>query len=425
MTLNRSWLALLLAMAFPCGAGAAERSTLIILDASGSMNARLSDGATRIDAAKRAVATLVGSIPDSVRLAFRAYGHQSPTARRDCKDTELLIDFAPVAQKRQEIISKANSLKAQGYTPITFVLQTSAGDLKREAASTSRSIILVSDGKETCPGDPCAAARALAEADAKLVIHSIGFAVDAAARLQLQCIARVARGRYFDASDAAELAKTLQEAQTSEAIVVESQTKTVSRTGPGVLRLTGISSRSHEVVDAATGKVVTSLSGQHTSRTLPAGFYHVRFGATLWKSLEVRNGETTDVVPAVIELRQAAARSYGVLDWETKEQVETLSAQHASVALVPSSYVIKLGELEWGPFDIKPGERRILSPGLLVVSGLARTGIIRTAAGMKADEVSGLRNSSSLPPGKYVLVAGDREVPFEIKEGLKLEIRLK
>ena len=51
-----------------------------------------------------------------------------------------------------------------------------------ESIRCPRYVALVSDGKETCPGDPCAVAKALAAADAKLVIHTIGFNVDAAAR---------------------------------------------------------------------------------------------------------------------------------------------------------------------------------------------------------------------------------------------------
>ena len=75
----------------------------------------------------------------------------------------------------------------------------------------ARTIVLVSDGKETCAGDPCAAARALAAADARLVIHTIGFNVDAAARFELQCIARVARGTYSDATGAGDLGARLGE----------------------------------------------------------------------------------------------------------------------------------------------------------------------------------------------------------------------
>jgi len=58
-------------------------------------------------------------------------------------------------------------------------------------------VVLVSDGRETCRADPCVAAKALAAADVKLVVHTIGLGVDAAARSQLQCIASVVRGSYL------------------------------------------------------------------------------------------------------------------------------------------------------------------------------------------------------------------------------------
>src|SRR6185295_17227816 len=99
--------------------------------------------------------------------------------------------------------------KAQGYTPITYVITLAAEDVKKEPGQ--HVVVLVSDGKETCEGDPCAAAKALAAADANLVVHTIGFNVDVAARYQLQCIAKAARGTYSDASAAADLGAKLGE----------------------------------------------------------------------------------------------------------------------------------------------------------------------------------------------------------------------
>jgi Ca-activated chloride channel family protein len=156
------------------------------------MNARLPDGATRIDAAKAAVADVVGKVAPGTRLALRAYGHQSPTQRKDCKDTALVVGFNDAGQNRTAIVDATRSIRAQGYTPINHSLTLAAGDLGQEE-SAERIVVLVSDGKETCEGDPCVTARALAAADAKLVVHTIGFGVDAAARRQLQCIAAMAR----------------------------------------------------------------------------------------------------------------------------------------------------------------------------------------------------------------------------------------
>src|SRR5688572_30592391 len=103
-----------------------SRSIALILDASGSMNAKLASGGTRIEAAKAAVASFVGKLDPSVRIAYRAYGHQSPTKERNCKDTELLVDFAPASANRDAILAKTQAVKAQGYTPITYVIQLAA-----------------------------------------------------------------------------------------------------------------------------------------------------------------------------------------------------------------------------------------------------------------------------------------------------------
>ncbi len=169
------------------------RSLLVVLDASGSMNAKLPDGAARIDAAKAAVADLISGLPADTRLALRIYGHQSPTSKKDCQDTALVVSFGPAGENGGAVTVAANAAQAQGYTPITYVLQRAAADVGNEAAAASRLIVLVSDGKETCDGDPCAAAGALAAADTKLVVHTIGFGADEATRRQLQCIAHHAR----------------------------------------------------------------------------------------------------------------------------------------------------------------------------------------------------------------------------------------
>src|SRR5260370_2644011 len=173
----------------------AAKSIALILDASGSMNAKLPEGRTRIEAAKAAVEEIVGKLPSDIRISLRAYGHQAPTSKHDCKDTELMVDFDGLAGNKASILSKARSIKAQGYTPITYVLKLAAEDVGKENAKP-RIVILVSDGKETCEGDPCATAKALADADASLVIPTICFAVATPAKYPLPPTAPRARASY-------------------------------------------------------------------------------------------------------------------------------------------------------------------------------------------------------------------------------------
>ena len=124
--------------ASPILAESADRSIALIVDASGSMKARLASGQTRMDAAKDAVETLLKGLPDRQRLGLWAYGHQSPTKARNCRDTQVLTDFRPIGENRAEVVGLARKLKPQGYTPITLVLEQAANGLKPEKASPSR-----------------------------------------------------------------------------------------------------------------------------------------------------------------------------------------------------------------------------------------------------------------------------------------------
>ena len=117
----------------------------LILDASGSMNAKLPGGETRIAAARMAVREVLDAIPVGVRLAFRACGHQFPTSRKECNDTQLLVPFGPADQIKARVIEQSQRIEARGYTPITNVLQLAASDFGSDARG-ERTIILVSDG---------------------------------------------------------------------------------------------------------------------------------------------------------------------------------------------------------------------------------------------------------------------------------------
>jgi hypothetical protein len=205
------------------------RSVELILDASGSMRARLPDGKLKIDAAKASVAQLLATLPADTRLAFRAYGHQSPESAKNCQDTALLNGFDTIANSKGAIVANANGLDPRGYTPITYVLQLAAQDLVQEEGR-EHAVVLVSDGKETCQSDPCGAAKALADSDTKLVIHTVGAGVDNETRTQLECIAKVGRGKYFDAKDSTQLTTVMAEAAVTKAQPIAEETPKVSVT---------------------------------------------------------------------------------------------------------------------------------------------------------------------------------------------------
>jgi Mg-chelatase subunit ChlD len=412
------------------GGAAAEtgRSVALVLDASGSMNAKLPDGTSRIDAAKAAVAGLVAKLAGDTRLALRVYGHQSPTRAKNCQDTQLLVPFGSVEGSKSAVVAAASGIRAQGYTPITLSLKRAAEDLAREAAS-SRVVVLVSDGRETCAADPCAAAKALAEADAKLVVHTVGLGVDAAARFQLQCIANVARGIYVGAGSTAELAAAL--GKTAEAAPVRKTTEIVVGATKGKIHIKGAPPAYHEVVDAATGgKVATINTGNPSWVELPPGLYNVKFQNGLWMGVQVKAGATTTLTPGILRIERPDLWGSKLLDPETQEIVGEVRVLN-SVALLPTRVLVAFGNLhkmQWPePVDVREGVTTTLRPGSIEVrSASSRTfkAVIKSADGQVASEVFSTIPRVALPPGRYTLESDDARSGFVLREGEDVKITL-
>jgi Ca-activated chloride channel family protein len=180
---------------------------LLVLDASGSMNADDGSGRPKIDAAKDALRGLVDSLPPGAPVGLRVYGHRVPNTDKanGCRDTELVAPVAPLDRDRMK--AAIGSFPAKGFTPIGLSLQEAAKDLPE---APERTVVLVSDGVDTCaPPDPCQVARDLIAQGVKLKVETVGFQVDAAARDQLRCIAAATGGAYVDAPDAARLGQSL------------------------------------------------------------------------------------------------------------------------------------------------------------------------------------------------------------------------
>ena len=403
--------------ALPQGAS----SISLVLDASGSMNAKLPDGQTRIDAAKKAVTDLVSRMDGNTRLALRAYGHQSPTQKKDCKDTALLVGFAPIASNRAEVIAQAQGLQAHGYTPITHALIAAAQDIATEE-SDARIVVLVSDGQETCASDPCVAAKALAEADARLVIHTIGFGVGAAARMQLQCIANVARGSYFDANSAAALTSTLGKAAQTKA-VEQKQTNTVVRLAPKkapsrILIKNTWAGAGHPVTRAEDGVLVADINGAVGHGEVPPGIYNVSFPNGLWRGVEVKPNETTAIEAGLLRIEGGAndLNGYVILDPET-EEVVVRQRVISTMPLMPGRFIVTSGSIGWPGIEINAGQTTVLNPARIVVTGAnAGTYRVTTSDGREAGQVSRLLQLP-LPAGRYAVDVEGQSMPVDLVDG--------
>ncbi len=191
----------------PAPAAAGPPKILLAFDASGSMAADDGAGTPKIKAAQDAAVDLLGSLPPSTQLGLRVFGGTKPSRPIGpaCRDSSLVLPIGPLDRSQAE--SRIRSFKAKGRTPIAYALERAAEDL---GTSGSRTIILVSDGKDTCqPPSPCQVAERIAKNGVEMRIQAIGFNVDASARRELQCIAQAGGGVYTDAGDAAALKQQL------------------------------------------------------------------------------------------------------------------------------------------------------------------------------------------------------------------------
>ncbi|MBI4506588.1 MAG: VWA domain-containing protein [Chloroflexi bacterium] len=176
-----------------------------VLDASGSMLERLG-GRQKIDIAKEVLNDFVGSLQPTVQVGLWVYGHRRGDRAFQCQQIELLYPISAV--QPQTLRERINEVTPFGWTPIAKSIELAARDFRR-LPGIVEVMVLISDGEETCGGDPVKAVREARQANADLTVHAVGLAVTPETRQQLEGIAAAGGGRYYDASDAASLAAAL------------------------------------------------------------------------------------------------------------------------------------------------------------------------------------------------------------------------
>jgi hypothetical protein len=283
-------------------------------------------------------------------------------------------------------------------------------------------MVLVSDGKETCRGDPLLAARGLAAKG--ITIHTVGFVVDTAARMQLQNIAPATGGTYFDAPVGPELPDRLRAAFSACKQVV----KLPAKPGPGKLRTTS-AIYAHDVVDAGTGQTVATFDRMRQVVELPAGIYEVKFGPGSWKGIEVRSGETTTIEPGELKLESRELVNASVVDSETGEKHGTFDAMASRVTLMPGVYDLQFRKALWRYVKVDGGKTTTLRPAAVILTEALKWKAARvtTPDGTEVwsfDAVSmGWRLAAPLPPGDYIVEIDGTKFPFPATEGEVFEVK--
>jgi hypothetical protein len=137
---------------------------LIVLDGSSSMLQSWTPGQDRFKAASKIITTLIDSVykvNKDVEFALRVYGHQYPSQENNCYDTQLEVMFSKDNLTQMEL--RLNALHPYGVTPIAFSIKEAAEKDMLDTKRNTYSLILITDGGESCGGNLCEVVRALLE----------------------------------------------------------------------------------------------------------------------------------------------------------------------------------------------------------------------------------------------------------------------
>ena len=195
------------------------QKVLLILDASGSMWGQI-NGEAKIKIAKDVIKKTVKNFQET-DLGLMVYGHRK---KGDCNDIEILAN--PQKNNADNISKMVDGISPKGMTPMGKSVLMAAESLRYTEEKAT--VILVSDGIETCDIDLCALGKTLEETGIDFTAHVIGFDMTEDQISGLKCLANETGGKFISAKDADDLSTALGE-------VVEASSCSKEKLGEAVI----------------------------------------------------------------------------------------------------------------------------------------------------------------------------------------------
>lgn len=182
-----------------------DKNIMVVFDASGSMWGQI-NGRTKIEIARDTLSSVLSEVTQNMNLGMIAYGHRR---KGQCSDIETVVRPGPAASSVPAMISMANAIKPKGKTPLSDAVRIAAEELRY--TENEATVILVTDGIETCDANPCALATELENSGINFTTHVVGFGLSHDEGRQVACLAENTGGQYFPADDADGLNRALKQ----------------------------------------------------------------------------------------------------------------------------------------------------------------------------------------------------------------------
>ncbi|MDC0336242.1 VWA domain-containing protein [Pseudodesulfovibrio sp.] len=426
------------------GFATGKTNLMLIFDASGSMWGQI-DGKAKITIAKEAMDLIVNDLPDDINIGLVAYGHRR---KGDCDDVETLIPLGPINAKA--FLAKINELNPKGKTPMVRSIRQTAESIKHLEDETT--ILLVSDGEETCDPDPCNFVAELEKLGIKFVLHVVGFDVGGKTEEQLKCMAKAGGGEYFPAKDATKFKSALDtvvKKTVAQNLIVSSYD---NKNAPVSARI--------NVLDQS-GKVVATDAGRRVSFGLEPGTYTITVKPETMSETKTVAGivVTEDKVTKqkvvfaksqiIVTMKDGAGKPVNGYIRIVNTQTGQYAAQGDHTGKT-SGFIVSPGEYEVitecantgakvisDRFSLRAGENRNVNAicadariGVLVINAVGKptTGYIRIVdvprdTYVEQEDSRSTMRFFNVPPGKYKVdvecASGSRlrTMPFDIRAG--------
>ena len=346
---------------------AEQQNIMVVLDASGSMWGQI-DGVPKINIARQVMGNMLGNLSSKANIGVLTYGHRK---KGDCSDIETIIPIGPVNQK--QYMSVINALRPKGKTPITQAVRLAAEELR--FTERKATVVLISDGLETCQADPCALAKDLEKLGVDFTVHVVGFDLKNQDTTSLQCLANETGGKYLAADDADELGSALDTvvAQTTEPepqVVKEPEPVPVDE--PTALKVDVLLAPGGQPLKSVYIYVIPEADGKNRKKAVSSG----------------NVSRTHKVKPGKYYIEANIKKAFGSTNFEVKSGQENRAEIILNAGLLHVTAVAKEGGQ-----PIKQAYIYIKSP-TAAASGKR-----------KSVDSSNQRNTFMLPVGKYYALA--------------------
>jgi hypothetical protein len=209
---------------------------LIILDQSSSMIQPWAGGREKYKAARELILRLMDSVynvNNQVQFGLRVFGHQHTVPENDCYDTKSEVAFS--TDNKSQMFLRLEDIRPLGVTPITFALKEAAEKDIIDEEHYVYSIILITDGGESCGGDLCEVMKTLIKSKVYFKPYIVSLENDPALKITYACM-----GDYLQVTSNPDIPKavsTIVESFRPRLQISKAEYKEIQANAPSVLKV--------------------------------------------------------------------------------------------------------------------------------------------------------------------------------------------